>query len=217
MLVKKWMSKDVITVDVKDSLSDAIDLLKRNKIRRLPVMEGDKLVGIVSDRDLKEASPSKVTSLDIWEIHYLLSKIKIKDIYKKDPITIRDDSTIEKAAILLHDNKIGGLPVVNAEGKLVGMLTEHDVFNSLIRITGARVPSYRVSMCIDDKENTIQEICDMMKDYEHKCISILNTYYEVREGKREIIIRFQMKAEDKDKVLEKLNSKYENVHLIEEL
>ncbi len=217
MLVKKWMTKDVITIDVHDSLSDAIDLLKRNKIRRLPVMDGDKLVGIITDRDLKEASPSKVTSLDIWEIHYLLSKIKIKDIYKKDPVTISDESTLEKAAILMHDNKIGGLPVVDGKGNLVGIITEQDVFEALIRITGARVPSYRVSMCIADKEHAVQEICDMMRDYKHKCISILNTYYEVQPGKREVIVRFQMAAEDKEKVVEKFKEKFDNVLVIEEL
>ncbi len=211
------MTKDVVTVDVHDSLSDAIELLKRNKIRRLPVMDGDKLVGIVTDRDLKEASPSKVTSLDIWEIHYLLSKIKIKDIYRKNPITISDEATLEKAAILMHDNKIGGLPVVDGKGNLVGIITEQDVFEALIRITGARVPSYRVSMCIDDKEHAIQEICDLMRDYNHKCISILNTYYEVEPGKREIIVRFQMSPQDKDKVVEKFKEKFDNVHLIEEL
>ncbi len=218
MLVKKWMTKDVVTVDVHDSLSDAIELLKRNKIRRLPVLDGNKLVGIVTDRDLKEASPSKVTSLDIWEIHYLISKIKIKDIYKKDPITISDEATIEKAAMLMHDNKIGGLPVVGGNGSLVGIITEHDVFGALIRVTGARVtPSYRVSMCVKDVEGAISEICDIVRNYPHKCISILNTYYEVREGMREIIVRFQMNAEDKEKVVEKFKEKYENVHLIEEL
>ncbi len=217
MLVKKWMTKDAVTVDIHDSLSDAIELLKRNKIRRLPVMDGDKLVGIVTDRDLKEASPSKVTSLDIWEVHYLLGKIKIKDIYHKNPITINENATLEHAAILMYDNKIGGLPVLNDDGKLVGIITEEDVFEALIRITGARVPSYRVSMCADDKERTIQDICDILRDYDHKCISILNTYYEVKPGKREIILRFQMSSEDKDKVLEILKGKYDNVHLIEEL
>ena len=217
MLVKKWMTKDVVTVDVHDSLSDAVELLKRNKIRRLPVMDGDKLVGIVTDRDLKEASPSKVTSLDIWEVHYLLGKIKIKDIYKPNPVTIEDESTVEQAAILMYDNKIGGLPVVDGKGNLVGIITEHDVFNALIRITGARVPSYRVSMCVEDKERTIQEICDIMREYDHKCISILNTYYEVKPGRREIIVRFQMSEEDMKKVLEKFKEKYDNVQLIEEL
>lgn len=217
MLVKKWMTKDVITVDVHDTISEAIEALKRNKIRRLPVLENGKLVGIVTDRDLKEASPSKVTSLDIWEVHYLLSKIKVKDIYKPDPITISDEATLEQAAILMYDNKIGGLPVVDGKGNLVGIITEHDVFEALIRITGARVPSYRVSMCIDDKERAIQEVCDILRDYEHKCISILNTYYEVRPGKREIIVRFTIAPEHKDEVIRKFEEKFENVIVKDEL
>ncbi len=217
MLVRKWMSKNPITIGINDSISEAVSSLKRNRIRRLPVMDNGKLVGIVTDRDLKEASPSKVTSLDIWEVHYLLSKIKIKDIYKKNPITIKDDSTIEQAAILMFDQKIGGLPVVDGRGELVGMLTEHDVFNALIRITGARVPSYRVSMCLPDEGGAIKEICDILNEYQHKCISILNTYYEVEENRRSVIVRFQTDKENLPKIITQLDEKFENVQLIEEL
>ncbi len=217
MLVRKWMSKNPITIGINDSISEAVSSLKRNRIRRLPVMDNGKLVGIVTDRDLKEASPSKVTSLDIWEVHYLLSKIKIKDIYKKNPITIKDDSTIEQAAILMFDQKIGGLPVVDGRGELVGMLTEHDVFNALIRITGARVPSYRVSMCLPDEGGAIKEICDILNEYQHKCISILNTYYEVEENRRSVIVRFQTDEENVPKIITQLEEKFENVQLIEEL
>ena len=217
MLVRKWMSKNPITIGINDSISEAVSSLKRNRIRRLPVMDNGKLVGIVTDRDLKEASPSKVTSLDIWEVHYLLSKIKIKDIYKKNPITIKDDSTIEQAAILMFDQKIGGLPVVDGRGELVGMLTEHDVFNALIRITGARVPSYRVSMCLPDEGGAIKEICDILNEYQHKCISILNTYYEVEENRRSVIVRFQTDEENVPKIIAQLEEKFENVQLIEEL
>ncbi len=217
MLVRKWMSKNPITIDINDTLTEAIDVLKRNRIRRLPVLKDGKLVGIVSDRDLKEASPSKVTSLDIWEVHYLLSKIKIKDIYRRNPITIRDDSTVEKAAVIMYDEKVGGLPVVDGKGDLVGMLTEHDVFNALIRITGARVPSYRVSMCLPDEGGAIKEVCDILDNYKHKCISILNTYYEVRENRRSVIIRFQTDKENVPKIIAQLEEKFENVQMIEEL
>lgn len=215
MLVKKWMSKKVITVDQKESLSEAINILKRNKIRRMPVLDEERLVGIVSDRDLKEASPSKVSSLDIWELHYLMSKIKVKDIMTQNPITISPDSTIEKAAILMHDRKIGGLPVVE-DNKLVGIITEQDIFEALIDITGARIPSYRVSLVISDEPGSIKELCDMMRESIFKCVSILTTYQHMPEGKREVILRFQMSDEDYQSVIEKLIEKYGEIEAVYE-
>ncbi len=215
MFVRKWMSTDVVTIDENATLSEAIHTLKRNNIRRLPVMSGEKLVGIVSDRDLKEASPSKVTSLDIWEVHYLMSKIKIKDIMKKDPITISPDDTIEKAAILMFDNKIGGLPVLDNE-KLVGILTEQDVFNALINITGARIPSFRITLTIPDAPGSIKEVCDKMREFEFKCISILTTKQGVEEGKREVIIRFHAEDAMLDKIKEMLAKDYPDIIITED-
>ena len=216
MLVEKWMTEKVITVDQKESLSEAINILKRNRIRRMPVLDGDRLVGIVSDRDLKEASPSKASSLDIWELHYLMSKIKVKDIMTKNPITIERKATIERASIIMHDRKIGGLPVVDGD-ELVGIITEQDIFEALINITGARtVPSIRVSMLIDDTPGSIKEMCDVMREVDFKCVSILTTYDNVPEGKREVILRFQMNDDDFENVLRDLKAKYGEVEYIKE-
>lgn len=212
MYVKNWMSKNVVTVGVNDSLSVAINTLKRNRVRRLPVMDDDKLVGIVSDRDLKEAAPSKVTSLDIWELHYLLSRINIKDIMKKDPITISPNSTIEKAAIIMHDNKIGGLPVVD-EGKLVGIITEQDIFEALINITGARKAGHRLTVSIPDEPGSVKELCDLMRNYDFKCISILTSHAGVEEGFRQVLIRFQADESDIGKMLDDIKEKYNNAEL----
>jgi acetoin utilization protein AcuB len=137
MLVSTWMSKDLITIDQNESISEAINLLKKNDIKRLLVLKNENLVGIITDRDIKNASPSMVTSLDIWELNYLMSKIKVKEVMTKKIVTISAESSIEKAAILLHDNKIGGLPVVNNDHELVGIITTNDVLEALISITGA--------------------------------------------------------------------------------
>jgi acetoin utilization protein AcuB len=215
MLVKKWMTEKVITVDQNDILSEAINILKRNRIRRMPVLDGDRLVGIVSDRDLKEASPSKATSLDIWELHYLMSKIKVKDIMTMNPITISPDSTIEKAALIMHDKKIGGLPVVE-NNSLTGIITESDIFDALINITGARIPSIRINLMVDDTPGSIKEMCDFMRDVDFKCVSILTTYQGAPEGKREVILRFQMTDEEFAGVKTKLEANYGKVTAIRE-
>ncbi len=217
MLVKEWMSEKVITIEASETLSEAINTLKRNKIRRLPVLDKEKLVGIVSDRDLKEAAPSKATSLDIWEVHYLMSKIKVKDVMTARPLTITADMTIEKAAILMHDKKIGGLPVVDGSGRLIGMLTENDIFKALIDITGARISGSRVSLIIPDAPGSVKEVCEVMRQYNFKCISILTTHQGVAEGSRKVIIRFQAEVNKIKKIIEDLKSKYEKVNFTEDL
>ena len=110
MLVEKWMTRTPVTIEESDSLSMAMHVLKEKKIRRLPVLRKGKLVGIVTDRDLKAASPSEATSLDIWELHFLLGKLKIKDVMSKKLITITPKDTIEKAAMVMMERRIGGLP-----------------------------------------------------------------------------------------------------------
>ena len=216
MLASKWMSTKVISIDEDESLSEAINTLKRNKIRRLPVLKGKKLVGMVSDRDLKEASPSKATSLDIWELHYLMSKIKVKDVMTKNPITIFPDTTIEKCAMFMHDNKIGGLPVINTDGKIVGIITESDVFEALINITGVRIPSYRISLVIPDSPGSIKEVCDHMRMQEFKCISILTTHQGVKNGNRELIIRFNVDDKGLTEILTSLKKNYHDVEFLSE-
>ncbi len=212
MLVKEWMSEKVISIDASETLSEAINTLKRNKIRRLPVLDKEKLVGIVSDRDLKEAAPSKATSLDIWEVHYLMSKIKVKDVMTPRPLTIGADTTIEKAAILMHDKKIGGLPVVDDSGVLIGMLTEQDIFEALISITGARIAGTRVSVIVPDEPGSIKNVCEGMRKYDFKCISILTTHEGVEAGKRKVIIRFQAEENKINEIISELKTKYANVN-----
>ncbi len=213
MLVRNWMTKDVITTDESASLSEAINILKQHKIRRLPVLRKGKLIGIVSDRDLKEASPSKATSLDIWELHYLMSKIKVKDIMTKKPLTVSPENTLERAAIILFDNKIGGLPVVDEKNNLVGILTEQDVFKALINITGARLAAYRISIVIPDKPGSIKDMMDIMRMHKFKYNSILTTREGVQKGFREVLIRFQSDEDELDEILNDLKKVYENVNL----
>ena len=117
MLVKGWMTSDVITIDEDTSMMKASQIMKENNIRRLPVMHKGKLVGMVTDRDIKEASPSKATTLDVHELYYLLSELKVKDIMKKNLVTIGPEETVEKAAVKMLEHRISGLPVVNDKGK----------------------------------------------------------------------------------------------------
>jgi CBS domain-containing protein len=127
-LVKNWMTREVITITPETALPEAHRLMTAKKIRRLPVMDMRRLVGIITLGDVREAEPSGVTSLSIWELHYLLSKLEIKEIMTPNPVTITLDTTITQAAKLMLDKKISGLPVVDPQGELVGIITESDIF-----------------------------------------------------------------------------------------
>lgn len=130
ILVRDWMTRDPITVNPKTPLPEAHKLMKECHIRRLPVVDHGRLVGIVTLGDIREASPSDATSLSIFELHYLLAKLTISEIMTREPITISPDATIREAAKLMLKHKIGGLPVME-NGKLVGIITESDIFRVL--------------------------------------------------------------------------------------
>jgi len=191
MLVRKWMSPDPHTVQTEASVIEASHLMKDKGIRHLPVMKGDRLVGIVSDRDLKEFAPSKATTLDVHELHYLLSKAKVTEAMHADPLRVGPEDTIEKAALLMHDQKVGCLPVVEEGGRVVGILTHDDVFEALIRVTGCRSGTVRLQMTIADEPGSIKLVADQARAHGVKLRSILTTYQDVPAGKRELIIRVE--------------------------
>ncbi len=188
MLVRNWMSKDVITVDVNDSMQDATRLLKENNIRGLPVIKKGKLVGIVTDRDLKNASASDATTLEIHELLYLISKIKIKDIMTKNPITIPPDYTVEEAAEVLLKNKLSGAPVVDEKGQLIGVITQADIFRVLVSLTGVKNAGMQFAFLLEDRPGSIKEVTDIIRKYGCRTVSIMSTS-DAQEGYRHVYIR----------------------------
>ena len=189
MLVKRWMSKQVISIDSNDSMNDAMDLLKEHDIKMLPVMEKGKLVGIVTDRDLKKASASDATSLDIHELLYLISKIKIKEIMTKNPITVPEDYTVEETAEVLLKHKISGVPVVDPYGDIVGTITQNDVFRIIISLTGVERKGIQFGLEVEDRPGSIKEIADIIRQYGGRMASILTSYDMAPEGFRRMYIR----------------------------
>lgn len=189
MLVKNWMSKPVITTNVDDSMEKTIKLLKKHNIKMLPVLEKNKLVGILTDRDLKRASASDATTLDIHELLYLLSKIRVKNIMTKDPITVPSDYTVEETADVLLKNKISGVPVVNHNKKVVGIITQTDLFKVLISLTGFKKRGIQFAFQLVDRSGSIKEVADIIRKYGGRMVSILSSYEEAPEGYRNVYIR----------------------------
>ncbi len=128
VLVKEIMAREMKSISPDTVLPEAHQVMIGNDIRRLPVVDGDKLMGIVTLSDIQQASPSDATSLSVWELNYLLAKLTIKKIMTSPVMTIGEDDLVNKAAKMMLVNKFGGIPVVNSAGKLVGMVTESDIF-----------------------------------------------------------------------------------------
>ena len=189
MLVRNWMCRDVITIDKNDSMQDAARLLKKYGISRLPVMKKGKLVGIVTDRDLKRASASDANTLEIHDLIYLLSEIKVRDIMTKDPVTVPPDYTVEETAEILLNNKISGVPVVDGEGYVVGIITQTDLFRTMVTYTGLGKRGIQFAFMLEDRPGSIKEVADIIRKYGGRMVSILSAYQRVINGYRKVYIR----------------------------
>ena len=159
MLVGERMSKPVITISPDMPITEALNLMKKERIRRAPVVNAGKLAGIVSDKDLLNASPSPVTTLSIWEMNYLLSKVTVSQVMTSNVLTVTEDTPIEQAARIMADNKIGGLPVLRA-GHVVGIITETDLFKVFLELLGAREAGIRVTALIEDQPGQLANITE---------------------------------------------------------
>jgi acetoin utilization protein AcuB len=183
------MSRNVITVDENDSMFDATKIMKKNDIRMLPVMKKGKLVGVVTDRDLKRASASDATTLEIHELIYFLSKIKVKEIMTKDPITIPSDYTMEETAEILLENKISGIPVVDDRGQVIGVITQTDIFKVLVSLTGLKKRGINFAFQVEDKPGSIKALADVIRKFNGRMATILTSYDSVKAGYRKVYIR----------------------------
>jgi acetoin utilization protein AcuB len=133
VLVREWMTRQVMTVAPHTTLRSAHQIMKDNHIRRLPVLDEGRLVGIITIGDVREASPSDATSLSIWELNYLWAQLTVEKVMTSRVITVGPDTPILDAAELMLEHKVSGLPVVDDKGKLVGILTESDIFKMLVK------------------------------------------------------------------------------------
>ena len=163
MLVGTRMKFPVITASPDMPINEALNLMKRERIRRTPVVKDGKLVGIVSDKDLLNASPSPVTSLSVWEMNYLLSKVTVRDVMTKEVLTITEDTPIEEAARIMADNKIGGLPVVQGD-QVIGIITETDIFKIFLELLGARQRGVRATVLLTEKPGELAKATKAIAD-----------------------------------------------------
>ncbi|MEW6113422.1 MAG: CBS and ACT domain-containing protein [Thermodesulfobacteriota bacterium] len=189
MLVKDWMSKNVVTVDVNDTMQRAINLMMDHRISMVPVMDQGKLVGVVTDRDLRRAAPSDVTLMDVRQILYHITRLNCEAIMSRNPITVPFDFTMEEAAEVLLRNNISGAPVLDKAGAIVGIITKNDMFKAFIALTGLKKRGVQFGFLLEDRPGSIKEVTDVIRKYGARLVSILSSYENAPEGQRHVYVR----------------------------
>lgn len=185
MYVKNRMTKSPITISPNAPITDAVALMREKNLKRVPVVDGDKVVGILTQSDVQKVSPTKATSLSIFEINYLLSKTTVKDAMTKNPTTIDVDSLLEEAAVTMRQERIGTLLVVE-NGKLAGIITESDIFDAFIDLLGFKDVGSRITVEAKDVPGALADIADIFKSFD---LNITHIAAYRGEGTSDVVIR----------------------------
>ncbi len=185
MLVRDRMTTALITIEPKTTIFEALALMKEKRIRRLPVLRGRRLVGLVTWTDLMRATPSPATSLSAWEIPYLLMKAPVSEVMARELITVAPGATVEEAAVLMRTHKIGGLPVTD-NGQLVGIITESDLFDAFIDLMGLRCGGARLTIEVEDRIGALDEVVRTIRECNVNIRSL--AAYPVN-GKGQVVVR----------------------------
>ena len=213
MLVKDWMTREVISVDEDVSIMKASALMREKGFQHLPVLRRGRLIGIVSDRDLKEAHPSKATTLDIHELYYLLDKLKVEKVMSKNPHTLGGHETTEKAAALMLKYDISALPVVDQKGDLQGIITKGDVFRAMVSVSGIYQAPLQLCVEVEDRPGAIREVTDVIRAYGGRMVSMISTYEQATKGFRHLYIRTK-DVENEEALFAELGGKFKLIYRI---
>lgn len=204
MLVRDWMTPNPVSVSPDTPVLDALKLLKERSFRRLPVVEGQNLVGIVTDKDLKDAMPSKATTLSVWELNYLLAKLTVHEVMAKPVITIEAEQPLEDAALLMQEYKVGGLPVME-KGRLVGIITVTDVLKAFTEVLGLRSGGVRITLDLPDVPGALAKAAAAVPP--SNIVSVATVAHE--GGKQRMVLR--VTGEGTSGVAERLEAAGESV------
>ena len=206
MAVKDFMTRKVVYISPNTTIAHAADMMREQKLHRLPVIENDQLVGLVTEGTIAEASPSKATSLSIYEMNYLLNKTKVGDAMIRDVVTISQFASLEDATYLMLKNKIGILPVVDNE-QLYGVITDRDIFKAFLEVSGYGEEGVRLRFVTENKVGVLEQIIRLLVE---ENLNISNTVNIPRKDGK-VVIEVQL-AGNIDTAL--LKKKFEE-HVIE--
>ena len=196
MIVKNRMTTEVITLDPDQTLLKAMTLIQQKRIRHLPVVKAGKVVGIVTERDVRKAGASDSSSLSIFELNYLMDQIKVSSFMTKKVITVTPDEPIETAAKLIYDHKIGALPVVD-QNQLVGLITKSDILETFIEVLGINEPSVRVELELENRIGALADTTKIIKELGLYLVSLVTLPEEEGKKTRETVVRVSPTDEKK--------------------
>ena len=216
MLVHEWMTTDVVSITPETSMMKAARIMKDKRVGRLPVVdEKNRLVGIVSDRDIKDASPSKATTLDTHELYYLLSEMKVKDIMTKNPFAAKKNDSVEYIADMMTKKRFGGVPVVEDDNTLCGIITDNDIFKLLISITGVNIGGIQLAFDVPNRKNSLRDILDALRELEANVVSVLSLQENQDSANRRIYIRLRpLDKAHETKVIEVMKANFPLIYWI---
>ncbi|HDH87544.1 MAG: acetoin dehydrogenase [Deltaproteobacteria bacterium] len=211
MYVKDIMTMNVVTIPSNTSVSDAKKIMDAHKIRRLPIVDRGKLVGIVTEHRLEAYTPSKATSLSVWEIGYLLGNTTVKEIMEKNPVTVNPEMTIEEALAIAQNRQVGSLLAIEKSGQLVGILTTNDFFYKVVNPTlGIGMPGTRVEVMSKTDKPILEDICKATSKKGMKILT-LHMISSTEIGGKDIVVHVD--TENVDKLIEELQDKDYEVHV----
>ncbi len=187
MVVHHRMKHNPVTVSPDDSFRHAMTLIRQRGIRHLPVVEGERLVGIVTDRDIRQASPSPATGLEVHELHYLLEQVRVQEIMTTKVVTVTPETLIEEAARLMLQHRIGGLPVVQ-EGRLVGIITETDILQAFVDLMGLQHEQTRLELVLEDRSGAFLEVCRLIQEQGGEILSVVSTTASHHGAEKKVMI-----------------------------
>ncbi|MGX7124995.1 CBS and ACT domain-containing protein [Enterococcus viikkiensis] len=210
MSVRDFMTDELVTVSPKTKIFDAVDLMKKYDIHRLPVLEHEQLVGLITEGTIQEALPSKATSLSVHEVNYLLNKTVVADVMITEVKTISPDAQLEDGIFLMRQNKINVLPVLEGE-KLVGIITNNDIFDAFLKLTGYHEGGTRVQLkIIEDKKGVLARVTKLLADNELSILTIITNHKS-----NGTIVEIQLSSKETERIKEILtNAGYEVIRAV---
>jgi acetoin utilization protein AcuB len=217
MLVRDWMSKRLIALDVKDSVQDAIVRLREHEISRLPVLDQGNLVGIVTDRDLRRFWPSAASkALEIKDLIYMALNTAVELVMTKDPITVPYTYTMQETAEVLLDNNISGCPVVDDQGVAVGMITRNDLFKALVSWSGIRKEGIQVGFLLEDRPGCICMIINAIRKHNGRITSLMSSNQGAPDHFRYVtVMTYNLAMEEVQKIRSELSYQAKMLYMVD--
>ncbi|MHC5217220.1 CBS and ACT domain-containing protein [Enterococcus sp. LJL128] len=196
MSIRDFMTKNLIVVQPDIKIFDAVDLMKKNDIHRLPVVQNERLVGLLTEGTIQAAMPSQATSLSVYEVNYLLNKTTAADIMVKDVLTVDPEASLEDGIYKMRTNNVGVLPVVDSKGELNGIITNNDIFDAFLKITGYHEGGTRIQLRIlEDHKGILAAITKLLSDNDFSITNIV-----VHRKELETILEMQIESRETEKI-----------------